>query len=137
MDPPFGKFTLSAGNPLGIESEFFNSEEPYISKIKVLEYKHSLDSLVEEFQSEVKAVDDIGLVVTWEMGTKWRQMFDAVCLFDEDNTHHRQIHGTTHSFTHSVSGIHAFEAIILKDLVFYLRDSTLEVERQRKLLEEN
>jgi hypothetical protein len=136
MDPPFDKFILGSANPLGIEGEFFNSDEPYISKIKVLEYKHSLDSLVEEFQSGVKAVEDIGLVVTWEMHDKWRQMFDAVCLFDEDNTHHRQIHGTTHSFTHSVSGNHAFEAIILKDLVAYLKDPKGEVARQRKFLDQ-
>lgn len=63
-------------------------------------------------------------------------MFDATCLFDEDTSHHRQIHGTTHSFTHSVSGIYAFEAIILRDLVCFLSNPESKVARQRAALGE-
>ncbi len=66
------------------------------------------------------------------MGEKWREMFDVTCLIDEDTVHHRQIHGTTHSFMHSISGSHAFEAIILHDLVRYIRDPIAEQTRQRE-----
>ena len=134
MDPPFQKFIRSTNNPLGIEEEFFTKESAYVTKIKVLEYKYNLDGLIEELQSEVKSIGDIGLVVTWEMGIKWQEMFDVTCLLGEDTTHHRQIHGTTHSFTHSVSGVHAFEAVILHDLVRYLANPEAEVERQNALL---
>ncbi len=135
MEPPFEKFMLSAHNPLGIDEDFFAGDEPFVTKVKVLEYKYTLDGLIEELQSGVKDVNDIGLVVVWEIGTKWRQMFDATCLLDENSVHHRQIHGTTHSFTHSVSGASAFVAIVLQDLVRYLKDPATEVERQRQLLE--
>ncbi|MEJ1968338.1 MAG: ATP-binding protein [Rhizomicrobium sp.] len=136
MEPPFDKYILAPENPLGIDKEFFAKEETYTTKVKILEYKYSLDGLIEELQSGVKEVQDIGLVVVWDMGTKWREMFDATCLLDNEVMHHRQIHGTTHSFMHSVSGLHAFEAIILHDLVRYLADPIQEVKRQRKMLGE-
>jgi hypothetical protein len=136
MDPPFDKYVRGPENPLGIDEESFTKQESYVTKVKVLEYKYDLDGLVEELQGEVKSVNDIGLVVTWEMRQKWREMFDVTCLLDDDNSHHRQIHGTTHSFTHSVSGVHAFEAIILRDLVNFLIDPECEIARQRQALEE-
>jgi hypothetical protein len=135
MDPPFTKYVRCEENPLGIDESFFDNERRYITKTKVLEYKYSLDGLVEELQSGVKDVNDIGLVVAWEMSAKWREMFDVTCLLDDETSHHRQIHGTTHSFTHSVSGAHAFEAVILHDLVRFLMDPDAETQRQRKLLE--
>lgn len=135
MDEPFEKYVRSEINPLGIDETFF-TQASYATKVKVLEYKYTLDGLVEELQAEVKDVNDIGLVVAWEMGTKWREMFDVTCLLDEDNVHHRQVHGTTHSFVHSVSGAHAFEAIILHDLVRFLASPETEVARQRSLLGE-
>lgn len=134
MEVPFNKFVRSKDNPLGIDSDFFDQSKSYVTKVKVLEYKFTLDGLVEELQSSVKDINDIGLVVVWEMGEKWREMFDVVCYLDEDTAHHRQIHGTTHSFTHSVSGSHAFEAIILRDLVRYLAEPEAEVARQRAFL---
>ncbi len=134
MEKPFDKYIRATDNPLGIDKEFFSGQEALVSKVKVLEYKYTLDGLIEELQSGVKDVNDIGLAVAWEMGTKWREMFDVTCLLDDDVTHHRQIHGTTHSFAHSVSGAHAFEAIILHDLVRYLADPVVEVARQRAFL---
>jgi hypothetical protein len=135
METPFDKFVHSAANPLGIEEDVFAGGQPMVTKVKVLEYKYNLDGLIEELQSGVKDVNDIGLVVTWNMGDKWREMFDVTSLLDEDTRHHRQIHGTTHSFTHSISGTHAFEAIILHDLVRYLKDPEEEQARQRAYLE--
>jgi hypothetical protein len=135
MEPPFERFIRSSRNPLGIDEGFFVADEPLVTKVKVLEYKHNLDGLIEELQSGVKDVRDIGLAVAWEMGTKWKEMFDVTCLLDDDTTHHRQVHGTTHSFVHSVSAVHAFEAVILHDLVRYLSDPAAEVARQREFLE--
>jgi hypothetical protein len=134
MESPFDKYIRGSENPLGIDEELFINQEICVTKVKVLEY--NFDGLVEELQAGVKSVKDIGLVVAWEMGEKWKEMFDATCLFDEDNSHHRQIHGTTHTFTHSVSGMHAFEAIILRDLVHFLMDPEGEIKRQREILGE-
>jgi len=134
MDPPLNRYILCEHNPLGIDENHLDEERSYVTKTKILEYKYSLDGLVEELQSGVKDVKDIGLVVAWDMGRKWREMFDVTSLLDEDMVHHRQIHGTTHSFVQSVSGAHAFEAIILHDLVRYLKDPIAEQARQRDAL---
>lgn len=129
---PFDKFVLSENNPLGIHQEFFAEHSNDLeTAAKILEYKHSVDGLVEEIQAEVKNTDEIGLVIAWEMGEKWKKIFDVVSYLDEDNVHHRQIHGTTHSFFHSVSGSHAFEGIILRDLVSYLQNPANESQLQR------
>jgi hypothetical protein len=71
MAPPFDKFILSKKNPLGIDGDVLTGKDAYVSKVKVLEYKYSLDGLIEELQSDVKDANDIGLIVAWEMGTKW------------------------------------------------------------------
>jgi len=133
MFAPFEKYILADDNPLGIDEEHFIDKEKLATVVKVLEYKFSVDGLVEELQSEVKAVEDVDLVIAWEMGTKWSQMFDVTSYLDEDNIHHRTIHGATHSFTHSMTGAHAFEAMILKDMISFLADSDKEQENQRNL----
>ena len=133
MSAPFDKYILAKNNPLGIDAEHFISKEKLETVVKVLEYKFSVDGLIEELQSEVKSVEDVDLVVAWEMGTKWLQMFDVISYLDEDNVHHRTIHGTTHSFTHSMTGSHAFEAMILKDIISFLTNPDEEQENQRKL----
>ncbi len=135
MDPPFDKYVLSDNNPLGVVEDFFDRDDPYVSTVKVLEYKYNLDGLMEELNGEIKDTNDIGLVVAWEMGVKWAERYDVTCLLDPDTVHYRQIHGATHLFVHSVSGAQAFMAIILKDLVAFLRDSKTEVARQRSLLD--
>lgn len=133
MERPYDKYILDELNPLGIEGEMFASDpESLRTPVKVLEYKYNLDGLIEELQTEIKVVGDIGLAVAWEMGSKWSQMFEVTSLLDPENVHHRQIHGTTHRFTHSVSGAHAFDAIILKDLINVLRNPEQEVARQKK-----
>lgn len=133
MEQPYDKYILSDENPLGIDEEHFIDKDKLETVIKVLEYKFSVDGLVEEFQSEVKAVEDVDLVVAWEVGTKWSQMFDITSYLDEDNVHHRTIHGATHSFQHSMTGSHAFEAIILKDMISFLSNPDKEQENQRRL----
>lgn len=135
MEQPFDKFIKNNNNPLGLESQVFAGRENLVSKTKILEYKYSVDGLVEELQSGVKNAQDIGLVVAWEIGTKWKEMFDVTCLLDDDNVHHRTVHGTTHSFAHSVSGLRAFDAIILHDLVRFLTNPDEEIARQRVSLE--
>lgn len=137
MEKPFDRFILSGNNPLGIDDSHFIDQESLQTIVKILEYKYTIDGLVEELQTEVKAIEDVDLVVAWELGEKWRAMFDVTSFLDEDNNHHRTYHGLTHSFTHSMNGNHAFNAIILKDLVAYLVNPEDEQARQRDKLNDD
>lgn len=133
MEKPYEKYIVSDDNPLGIDEEHFIDKEKLETVVKVLEYKFCVDGLIEEFQAEVKAVEDVDLVIAWEMGSKWSQMFDVTSYLDEDNVHHRTIHGATHSFYHGMTGAHAFEAILLKDMISFLTDPGKEQKNQRQL----
>jgi hypothetical protein len=132
MEAPFDKFIISEYNPLGIDEEHFLHKDRLETVVKVLEYKYSVDGLIEEFQGEVKAIEDVDLVIAWEMGEKWAQMFEVTSYLDSDNVHLRKMHGATHSFTHAMTGANAFEAIVLKDLVYYLNDAESEEARQKE-----
>lgn len=135
MEPPFDKFVRQDDdNPLGVDAEVFAAYDEVIeSRVEVLEYKYSLDALIEEFQNGEKNPDDIGLAVAWEMGTKWKESFAVFSYLDPDNVHHRQFHGFTHSFSHAISGTTTFQVIILKELVSYLTNRKKEEENQRRL----
>lgn len=132
MKSPWDDYILSSDNPLGINQEHFAGASELRTPIKVLEFKQSLNGLIEEFQTDEKSPEHVSLVIAWEMGEKWKEIFDITSYLDESNTHHRQIHGTTHSFTYSMTGQHAFEAIILKDLIHYLQDPQAESRRQQQ-----
>ncbi|WNG34694.1 ATP-binding protein [Archangium violaceum] len=133
MQSPFGRYIRSDTNPLGVDAELFAGAEGIKAAVAILEYKHCLDALVEEFQTGVKAVNDVKLAVVWEMGEKWREDFRVLSYLDEDNVHHRPYHGLTHQFLHSTSGQPAFAAIVLRDLVSYLDDPKAEDARQKKM----
>lgn len=131
METPFDKFILAEENPLGVDPDQFVGQDRVVSKVKILEYKYSVNGLIEEIEAEIKSTDDISLVVAWEMGEKWKELFDVMSYLDPDHESHRWIHGSTHSFSHSITGQPAFEGIILKDLVGFLTDRENEVIRQR------
>lgn len=134
FNEPISKYIRRDDNPLGIdEVHIANVDMPAVLPVSVLEYKYKLDHLIEEFQTEEKSPDDIGLVVVWDAGSKWRAAFDATSYLDPDQVHLRQFHGLTHSFSHSASGTHAFTAVILSDLVGFLESPALEVSRQRQV----
>ena len=135
MDPPFQKFIRHHDqNPLGVEQQVFAAYDSFIlSTVRVLEYKYSLDALIEEFQNGEKNPDVIGLAVAWEMGSKWKENFEVLSYLDPDNVHHRQFHGVTHSFSHTVSGTSAFQVIILRELISYLTNRAVEEENQQRL----
>jgi hypothetical protein len=132
MVPPFDKYVRGEENPLGVpEDQFIGIEQALQSPVQVLEYKYSLDALIEEFGREEKRPEDIGLVVTWEVGERWAESFEILSYLDPRNIHHRQYHGITHSVSHAVSGAHAFELIALRDLVAYVVEREEEEGRQQ------
>ncbi len=134
VKPPFESYARSNNNPLGVDEEqFANQEEAFASPLGVLEYKYNLDSLIDEFDSEIKKPGDIKLAVCWELGTKWKEHFSILSLLDEDNVHHRPFHGISHIFSHAVSGATAFSVLVLKDLIAYVTDMKKESSRQKEL----
>lgn len=134
MEPPFDKYIRSEENPLGVDSQVFAGvTEAIESPVQVLEYKYNLDALIEEFTIAEKNPDDIALAVAWEMGEKWKGNFNVLSYLDDDNVHHRQFHGYTHSFSHAVGGNPAFQVIILKDLINYCLNQEGESDRQKEL----
>lgn len=106
-------------NPLGIKDPLAKEAE---SEPWVLEYKFTLDTLLNEFDKEEKHEKDIKLVVCWSVGDKWREIYSIVPLLHFDNVGSRPFHGATHLVKGAVSGNHVFYLIVLSDLIEYLND---------------
>lgn len=138
LQPPFEKYIRSEDNPLGAPKEIFAGvSETIESTVQVLEYKYTLDALIEEFSNDTKNWKDVKLAVVWQMGDKWKGWFDVVSYLDDENAHHRQFHGFTHGLTHSLTGGAAFQVICLEDLISYLKNPTQESARQKKIYSED
>lgn len=104
-------------NPLGVQE--LENRKDYSSRPWVLEYKHSLDALIREFENEEKKENEINLIIAWETGDLWKKHYQVTSLLDIDNLHHREFHGLTHVFHSGTSKIYG---IILSELVEYLND---------------
>jgi hypothetical protein len=135
MTQPFDRYVRSDQNPLGIDHEMFDGG-PIEGPVSVLEYKYSLDALVEEFQTEMKSPTDIKLVVCWKASTKWKADFEIVSYLDPDHVHLRPYHGLTHGVSHAKSGLAAFGLIVLEDLIGFLQSPGKEIARQKQLFGE-
>jgi hypothetical protein len=125
-------------NPLGIErsilAEFalpFTTRTP-----KILEYKFSLDGLIEDIEGGIKNSNDIGLVVVWETGDEFRENYKITSYLDPDNLSLREYHGLTHGITNLTSGQKEMELIVLSELVEFLNDSEATIEKQRAKYED-
>lgn len=105
-----------ASNPLGLEHEKIRDFE---SQPKIVEYKHDLNYLIQDFHNEEKRADDIDLAVCWELGSDWKEDFECTSLLLSDNIAHREYHGLTHQLYSSTSRI---DVIVLSELVEYLED---------------
>lgn len=114
-------------NPLGVTEdvleEMLDDRDVFISVPKVLEYKYSLDGLIEDIESGLKNTNDINLVVAWEAGSRYKNNYSIESLLIEGNESLRQYHGVTHCLRVANSGEYIFEMILLKDLILYLNKS--------------
>lgn len=133
MKQPLDDYVLGEENPLGVTAEMFVvSDRDIESPAKILEYKYSVDGLIEEFQLETKRPSDIGLAVAWKMGEKWTEFFDVVSYLEDDNISLRPFHGATHGFISEFGGDPVFYGIVLSDLVSYLNNPNEESLRQKE-----
>ena len=107
-------------NPLGVQE--LAHDKAFASKPYVLEYKYSIDALIQDFETGMKGERDIALVVAWEMGSEWKKRYLDTSLLDLDNIQHRPFHGLTHIFRDENTGDVRFHAIVLCELLEYLEN---------------
>ena len=123
-------------NPLGISEEVFNAlvsdDTPFITDPKVLEYKYSLDGLVEDIDTGVKNTNDINLVVAWESGENYKDNYKIESLLINNNETLRQYHGITHRLFDINTNEWICELILLKDLILFLNNDPSCVELQEQ-----
>lgn len=116
-------------NRLGIARAF---DLPYFSEPKVLEYKYSFDSLVDDFEKEEKFAKQIDLVVCWTAGTQYKAKFYLMPLLVGDEGSSRLTFGTTHqAYAIGSQNSPAFEVLVLEDLLNWLQDPAGEEARQK------
>ena len=121
-------------NPLGIDPANLKFYEfPFAPKqVKILEYKYSLDGLIEDMEGGEKNSNDVNLAVVWKTGKDYKHNFNIVSLLDEDNLHLRECHGITHQIHNIQSNQKEMDLIVLEELVEYLNDPAGESKRQAK-----
>ncbi len=114
--------------PLGVSEQFASN---HMSEPKVLEYKYNFDSLLEEFDRELKVENHIDLVVCWTSGNRFksRYYFSPLLVGDEGNG--REVFGSTHHVYRDGSTNRVFEVIVLSDLINFLQDPEEELARQK------
>jgi len=116
-------------NPLGVTED--NLHEEFVSNPLILEYKFSLDGLIEDIQSGEKNPKDLGLVIVWETGNTYEQSYHIVSLLDKDNLSERQYHGVTHVLQDYQSNSRVMDMIVLGELIEYLNDPDSTVAQQK------
>ncbi len=122
-------------NPLGVPLQVARSLKGKVTDPKVLEYKYSLDGLVEDFDDQEKNIKDIDLCVSWVTGEAYKGRYGITSLLIPENADQRQFHGATHILTDIDAGTKLCYLIILSDLVEYLNDQDLTAQRQREQYE--
>ena len=135
LDPPHSRYEYDPlVNPLGVTQNFLPSKEKSLDTgIEVLEFKFTVDTLIEELSMQDKEAKALDLVIAWELGQKWIEKYSIISYLVDDNIRHREYHGITHRFEDAISGTFVFHAIILKDLISYLNDPAAEEKRQALL----
>lgn len=128
-------YIYSKTNPLGVSEEISDALQGRITDPQILEYKFSLDGLVEDFDSHDKNIVDVNLCVAWETGTSYRERYGMTSLLIPENADQRQYHGVTHILTDLESGAKLCDLIILSELVAYLNDTEGVAALQREKYE--
>lgn len=124
-------------NPLGVlEENIEGISIPFKSSPKILEYKFSLDGLIEDIENGNKNSNDISIVVCWETGKEYEQNYSITSLINPDNLSLREYHGITHTMTNISSGQKEMDLIVLSELVEFLNTPADAINFQEKKYEE-
>lgn len=100
-------------NPLGINAETAIALNGITSEPKILEYKYSLDGLVEDLDTGDKNIKDISLSIVWSTGDLYKERFGITSLLIPENRDQRQYHGITHVLCDMESGNKLLDLIVL------------------------
>jgi len=122
-------------NPLGVSEETVDGLFGVITDPMILEYKFSLDGLVEDFESNEKNIKDIDMCVAWETGDLYLEKYGITSLLISDNASQRQYHGVTHVLYDLETGARHCDLIILEELVKHLNDPKTSEDFQVKKYE--
>jgi hypothetical protein len=115
-------------NPLGISKDI-SIEMGRNTSPQFLEYKSNFDELIRDFENEDKSPTEIGLVVVWTMGTKWKDEYQVISTLLPDYVDRRRYHGFTHEVYYDQSGSNRFDCIVLEELIMYLNDPDAYIRR--------
>lgn len=120
-------------NPLGVPADVAGQLQGKVTDPRVLEYKFSLDGLIEDFEGSEKNINDVDLCITWETGDLYQEKYGITSLLIPENADQRQYHGVTHILNDLETGARHCELIVLKELVQYLNDpdATADVQRDK------
>ncbi|RMQ42177.1 hypothetical protein ALQ04_01127 [Pseudomonas cichorii] len=118
-------------NPLGVPKVTADALSGKVTSPRILEYKFSLDGLVEDLDSQDKNIKDIDLCVAWSTGELYKEKFGIVSLLLPENADQRQYHGVTHVLVDLESGSKYCDLIILGELIDSLNDPVVTAEAQR------
>lgn len=118
-------------NPLGIQEGVAKQLHGKVSEPKVLEYKFSLDGLVEDVDSQDKNIKDVDLCVVWDTGSLYKERYGITSLLLSENADQRQYHGVTHVLNDVESGGRICDLIVLSELIDHLNDRKKSEDGQR------
>lgn len=118
-------------NPLGISGDVMAGLQGRVTPPRVLEYKYSLDGLVEDFVSNDKNIKDIDLCVAWGTGELYKEKYGIVSLLIPENADQREFHGVTHELRDIETGQKLCDLIILSELIEYLNNAGSTADKQR------
>jgi hypothetical protein len=108
---------VADGNPLGLSSDVLTpGETSFVTKGLTVEFKNSLDSLIEELNSPLKrkSFNHIDICVCWNVTDKSR--WYILDLITEGNLHERQFPGVTHVLRKEGES-HVIQVVVLEEIV--------------------
>lgn len=131
LDPSIYSFD-ETNNPLGVPAPTAEALHGRVTPPRVLEYKYSLDGLIEDFDNQDKNIKDIDLCIAWSTGDNFRARYGITSLLIPENADQRQYHGITHVLTDIETGSKSCDLIILEELLAYLNDPVACADVQRE-----
>ena len=134
LDPPLYVYDETE-NPLGVSDEIADALHGKVTEPQILEYKFSLDGLVEDFETHDKNITDINLCIAWETGSYYKERYGITSLLIPENSDQRQYHGVTHVLTDLENGAKLSDLIILSELIESLNDPFVAADAQREKYE--
>jgi hypothetical protein len=122
-------------NPLGVSSDIAAALKGKVTDPRVLEYKFSLDGLIEDFEGQDKNINDVDLCIVWETGATFKERYGITTLLIPENADQRQYHGVTHILNDMETGAKHCDLIVLSELMQSLNDPLGTADQQREKYE--